>query len=181
MAESRAAHRYAFALIGIAEELKQFDKVSDDMAMLGRAIDESRDLVRFLKSPVINKAKKRAVLSDLLKGKVTDLTFKFVELITAKEREAILPDIVRAFAVLRDKHLGILRATVRSASPMTSAQRETLQKHLAGITSKNVMLTEIGDPSLMGGFSLQYEDTVWDGSVQHQLQMLREQFESSAA
>ena|SRR6185369_15107004 len=181
MAESRAAQRYALALIGIAEEFKQFDTVSEDMAMLGRAIDGSRDLVNFLKSPVINKLQKRAVLAELLKGKVSDLTFKFVELITAKEREAIMPDIIRAYAKLRDKHLGILRATVRSASAMSPGQQETLQKHLAGVTGKNVMLTEMNDASLMGGFTLQYEDTVWDGSVKHQLEMLREQFEASAA
>lgn len=176
MAETRAAYRYALALIGIAEEIGQLDPISEDFAMLGKAMRDSHDLYRFFKSPVINKHKKRVVLDALLKDKVNETTYRFIELITMKERESILPEIIVEFSRLRDKRLGIIRASVKSAVPLSRLQVDDLLKRLGAVTGKKLMFTESVDPALIGGLTVQYEDTVWDGSVRRQLDLLRERF-----
>jgi F0F1-type ATP synthase delta subunit len=43
-----------------------------------------------------------------------------------------------------------------------------------------VRLSVERDPSLVGGFTVQYEDTVWDASVRRQLELLRDRLVGGA-
>ena len=174
MSESRAAYRYALALLGLAEELKQLDAVSRDFEFLAALVKQSREFFLFLKSPVVNKQKKRTVLTGIVKGRVSEMTSKFLGLITAKGRETILPEIILQFTALRDKRLGILNVDVKSAVSLTPEQERLLVAELSRATKKNIKLRQMKDASVIGGFTAQYEDTVWDASVRHQLELMRE-------
>ncbi|MFI5252368.1 MAG: ATP synthase F1 subunit delta [Bacteroidota bacterium] len=173
MSESRSAHRYAAAIIGVAIELKQLDVVSSDFNLMKNVIQSSKEFSLFLKSPIIDKEKKKKVLEDVFKGKMTDVTMKFIILITQKGRETILPEIIRQFDILRDKQLGIISVTLRSVTKINPDQRTKLIDSIQSVTKKTVRLNEVIDAQLIGGFSVQYEDTVWDGSVRRQLETLR--------
>lgn len=176
MAETRAAYRYALAIIGIAEETKQLETVSADFDALSGLMKGSREFYLFLKSPVINKEKKKSVLSDSLKGKVSEVTYQFLRLLMMKGREDIIPEIIQQFNKLRDERMGIVNVTVRSAITFTKEQEQQLAAQLNKVTKKKPRFQFVTDPSLISGFTVQYEDTVWDGSVRHQLELLRKRF-----
>ena len=178
MKNTRAAYRYALAVLGVAEEVKQLDAVSNDFDMLDKLLHKSREFVLFLKSPVINKEKKKRVLDEMLKNKVSQTTHLFVRLMTTKGRENILPEIIQQFSKLRDKQMGIINAEVRSAVDLNDIQTQALSGMLRKFTGKNVRLNLKKDPSIIGGFAVQYEDTVIDGSVKRQLEVLAEKFAS---
>ena len=181
MTESRAAHRYALALFGLAEEMKQLEAVGNDLRSLQDLLKGSKELLVFLKSPVVNREKKKTVLSELLKGKVSEMTFQFVKLLAQKHREDLLPDIINQFNALWDEKRGIVPVTVTTASPFTKEQEGNLVEQFRRLTKKTPRLQFVDDPSLKGGFSLQYEDTVWDGSVRHQLEQLRKRLTQGTA
>jgi len=181
MADSRASYRYALAVLGVAEEIKQLDRVRDDFSLIGKTIDDSREFALFLKSPVISQGKKKQLLEIVFKQSVCDLTMKFIVLITNKGREMLLPEIIRQFMLLYNQRHGIIDVAVKTAAKMTTDQQKILSDRLQKITGKSVRFTELLDPKLIGGFTVQYEDTVWDGSVKHQLETLREQLVGGAA
>lgn len=176
MAESRAAYRYALALIGLAEEVKQLDAVSADMENLEKLVKSSRDLFLFLKNPVINREKKKMVLSEILKGKVSDLTFQFMKLLATKNREHLLPEIIEQYGKLLDQKRGVIPVIVRTASSFSKEQEQMLAERLRTMTKKIPRMKFVQDASLLGGFAVQYDDTVWDGSVRHQLERLKKRF-----
>lgn len=174
MSEFRAAYRYAVALLGAAEEVRKLDVVSNDLASLEKLVKDSREFVLFLKSPVVNSERKKRTLTDILQGKVSDLTMKFVVLLASKGREGLLPEIIRQFYALRDRRLGILNVTARTAVAFKPEQEKLLVDKLESATKKKVRITFVIDPSLKGGFVVQHDDAVWDASVRHQLELLRE-------
>jgi F-type H+-transporting ATPase subunit delta len=176
MVESRAAYRYALALIGLAEEVKQLDAVSKDIQDLEKLIASSRELVLFLKSPVVNREKKKTVLAELFKGKVSDLTFQFIKLLATKDRETLLPEIIVQYGRLLDIKRGIIPVTVRTASAFSKEQELQLAERLNTMTKKTPRMKFVQDASLLGGFAVQYDDTVWDGSVLRQLELLKKRF-----
>ena len=180
MKESRAAYRYALAIIGLAEELKQLDAVSKDFEFLSGLVKQSREFFLFLKSPVVNKEKKRIAISEIVKGNVSELTFRFLRLLVSKGREKIIPEILEQFSRVRDERLGILKATVRAVQPLSPAQEKQLIEQIHRVTNKNPRLQFMKDENIIGGFVVQYGDTVWDGSVLHQLELLRERFTKNA-
>jgi F-type H+-transporting ATPase subunit delta len=181
MSESRSAYRYALAILEVAEETKQLDRVGEDLALIGNAIKESREFYLFLRSPIVNKDKKEHLLGEVFNGKICDLTMKFIILVTHKGRERHLIEIIREFNALRDQRLGIINVSVKTASTLTQDQRKRLVERIQTVTKKSVRLDETLEPQLIGGFTVQYEDTVWDGSVRRQLETLRERLIGGAA
>lgn len=176
MSEYRAASRYAAAMLGVAEESTKLDEVSKDCTYIETLLKNVREFRMFLKSPVVNSEKKKKTLKEIFTGRVTDLMMKFIFLLASKGREGLLPEIIQQFYRLRDARLGILNVTARTAVPLTSHQEKTLVGRLEKVTKKRIRLASIIDPALKGGFIVQHEDTVWDASVRHQLELLRERF-----
>ena len=181
MGPSRAAARYALALLGTAEDRKELETVANDVETLGRMIAASADFALFLRSPVISTERKRSVLREILGGgRVGAAMQAFVLLLAQKDRESLLPEILVEFRRLRDERLGILHVRARSAADFTAEQKTRISERLGASTGKKVQLTVERDPSLIGGFTIQYEDTVWDASVRRQLEVLRERLTGGA-
>lgn len=180
MSNVRVARRYAEALMNLAEEQKQLDRVADDLQAIQRLTMASHDLVLFLKSPVINKEKKLGIFAELFQKKVTPLTLHFLSLLTEKSREDILPQIIEQFFVLHDERLGIVNVQVKAIGELTRDQGKLLQQRLESHTKKKVRFTLSVDKLLKGGFVARVGDTVFDGSVKRQLELMKERFAEGA-
>jgi F-type H+-transporting ATPase subunit delta len=130
----------------------------------------------FLSSPIIPKQKKQAIIAELFASRVSATTMRFLNLLVNKGRESILADIIRMFYRLRDDKFGIVNANVIVAAPIAPEQEQTLQQSLERYTHKTVHMRFNLDKSIQGGLVVQVGDTVLDGSIRRQLQLLREKF-----
>ncbi len=176
MTNVRVARRYAEALVEMAEEQKNTEAVAKDLESLRQLIAGSRELLLFLKSPIINKVKKHDVLRLLFEGRLDVATIRFLDLIADKGREEYLPDIIDQFFVLLEERQGIVRVEVKVAADFSKDQTALLQKKFETYTSKQVRITFTLDKQLKGGFVARVGDTVFDGSVKRQLELLRQRF-----
>jgi F-type H+-transporting ATPase subunit delta len=174
MSQHRAAYRYALSLFEVALETKCLDQVSADLVTIESVIASSTDFALFLKSPIVKTFRKKSIMSEIFDGKVNALTMKFLLLLVAKEREPILREIIKRFFRLKDERTGVLDVTARTAVGFSKPQEDELARRLGEATKKKIRIRWIADPALKGGFTVQYEDTVWDASVRRQLELLRE-------
>jgi len=181
MVSSRLTRRYAQALLSLAEEQKQLDRVVQDLELLQRTAKESKEFIVFLKSPVIKRDKKREVFSELFKNKVGALTLEFLSLLCEKGREDVLPQIIVQFFLLRDEHLGIVHVDVKAATELSKEQFDNIQRRFETITSKKVRISFNLDTLVKGGFVARVGDTVFDGSVRRQLELMRKRFSEGAS
>jgi F-type H+-transporting ATPase subunit delta len=174
MADSRAASRYVKSLLGLAVEKNVIEQVHQDMLLFTRVLDENRELKLALSNPIIKHDKKRAVLEQIFKGKVNDLTLAIFDIITKKHREPILYTIAKQFHDAYNEHKGIGIATVISAVPLDSGIRAELLAIIKKINErKEVELIEKIDPSLIGGFVLNVGDRQIDASLKSRLKSLK--------
>ncbi len=173
MRHGRVAQRYAEALLGAAAEAGVEEAVSQDLAMVQRAIAGSTDLQLLLKSPVIKQDRKREALKAIFEGRVSATTLVFLDLVTEKGRESALPFIIKRFGELRDVTLGILRMRVTSGTDLSDDQKKALTERFAALTQKTIDMTVDTDPALKGGFLARVGDTVFDGTIKRQLEMMR--------
>ncbi|HXG38607.1 MAG TPA: ATP synthase F1 subunit delta [Bacteroidota bacterium] len=176
MISTRVTRRYARALMDLAEEQKQLDRVVEDFELLQRVTKESKEFHLFLKSPVVKKEKKKEIFSSLFGTTIGPLTSSFVNLLIDKGREDILPQIINQFFALRDERLGIVSVEVKAAIDLTKDQLNEIRQRFEGITKKKVRVALSLDKQLKGGFLARVGDTVYDGSVRHQLELMRERF-----
>jgi F-type H+-transporting ATPase subunit delta len=175
MKNTRAARRYAVALMNVSEEQRAVDRVADDLQTIGAALAGSRDLRVMLASPVVSPMKKKAVFDDLFANRVGKETLTFAHLLIHKNREAVLPELIGEFRALLDDRRGLVHVDVATATPLTPAQESRLQQEMERFTGKNVQLRLALDPSIRGGVIVRIGDTVLDGSIRRQLARLREQ------
>jgi F-type H+-transporting ATPase subunit delta len=176
MSNLRTANRYAEALMTTAEELHLLKEVSDDLNVIKRSIDESHEFQRFLKSPVIKKEKKQQVFEASFGKSVQPLTLKFLSFLAEKAREDILLNIIEAFGRLQDEALGIVNVHVKAASELSAQQTVQLEQRFEAYSKKKVRIDVSLDSKLIGGFIARIGDTMFDGSVKRQLELLRKRF-----
>jgi F-type H+-transporting ATPase subunit delta len=174
------ARRYALALYQEAEARGAVAPTDEDVQALREVLDGSRELTALFESPIVPREKKEAVVTKLFEGRVGELTLRFVRLLLEKEREDLLPVVVRAYGALRDQRLGIVEAHVRTARPLGAGEAQALERTLAERTGKQVRLRTEVDPALVGGLVVRIGDRVYDRSVRHQLGLLREQLRRRA-
>jgi F-type H+-transporting ATPase subunit delta len=151
----------------------ELQSVETDLNTLHTLIESSREFELLLVSPVIKPDKKKSVLEALLKGGVSEITFRFINLLVSKGRENVFPSIVKeALAQLRIMN-NIQAATVKTASTLDDDSKARVLAEVAKLHDGEVELTEIVDPSLIGGFILRMDDKEIDASIKRQLSTLR--------
>jgi F-type H+-transporting ATPase subunit delta len=176
MTNLRIANRYAEALLTTADKLHILKNVSDDLTVIQRIIKESHDFQRFLKSPIIKKEKKQEVFKATFGSIVQPLTIQFLSLLVKKEREEALPGVIESFFRLQDEMLGIVHVSVKTAVELSQQQTAQLKQRFEDFSKKKVQIDLSLDKELIGGFIARIGDTVFDGSVKQQLELLRKRF-----
>ena len=177
MAETRVASRYVRSLLSLAVEQKALDDVHKDMQLFAKVADENRAFALMLRNPIIRHDKKREVLQAIFKGKVHALTFAIFDIITKKNREAILIDIARQFHNAYNVYKGITKAVVTTAAPLDAALRKEIEQVVKTISNKkDVELIEKVDASIVGGFVLSVGDRQIDASINSKLKELKLKF-----
>jgi F-type H+-transporting ATPase subunit delta len=68
----------------------------------------------------------------------------------------------------------VVRARVTSAAPLPADRVAQLERELAALTGRKVVMSADVDPAILGGVVARIGSTVWDGSVKRQLEKIRE-------
>lgn len=175
MLSPKLASRYAKSLMDLSKSLGKESEVIKDMQQLKETIVSSKDLQLLLKSPIVNSDKKNSVLTEVFKGKLSDVSSKFIQLLVNKGREENLSEIVDAFIQQYNTNHHIVNATLTTA---VDVDAKTIDKVKALIledtTVKEVRLTTKVNPTIVGGFILQYDDKKLDNSVVRKLQLIKQ-------
>jgi F-type H+-transporting ATPase subunit delta len=174
MENQSIARRYAQALYEEAERGQGVEQVDEDVRLIQETLEGSRQLVTFFESPIVSREKKEAVVEQLFGRRLRPLTLEFLRLLVRKRREDLFPGVVRAYQALRDEQLGIMEARARAAHPLGGEEESQLVAALERLTGRRIRLRVEQDPRLIGGLVVRVGDTVYDGSVRHQLETLRE-------
>ena len=174
MIGSTIAKRYARAFYEIAAEESQLEKYYKELSSFSAIINDNKDLKDFLANPVFDQIEKKSVVESILqKTDISVLTANFLKLLTDKQRIVVLSDIVDCYRELMDEALKTVRASVKTAFPLSAELIRKLQQGLEGQTQKTVEMTVIEDPSLLGGIVVRVGDTVYDNSIRTQLNNIK--------
>ena len=173
MSSYNIATRYANALMELATEKNVLKQVADDMELVFNGIAYSKELRTILKSPVIKTEKKESILNEIFKNKIGDVSANFLQFVIKKNRENLIYDILKRFKELYYLKINRVEANVTSSVELTEQQKDQLQDSLEQFTQKDVTSIFSIDDSIIGGFVVKINDTVFDASIKQQLNKLR--------
>jgi F-type H+-transporting ATPase subunit delta len=175
MAGTRAAIRYAKAILSLATDNQKAEAVQADMALIGQSIANNASLENALKSPVVKLLEKAAVLDALFPSVSSESKSLFTTLVSNK-RVNILGQIATQYGILYDQVNNKENAFVTTAIAMTSELEEKVMAKLKTLTTKEVTLHKSVDANILGGFVLRVGDLQYDASVSNQLNTLKRKF-----
>jgi F-type H+-transporting ATPase subunit delta len=168
------AGRYASALFELANESSKLSDVEKDLVTFQGLLDESSDLVRLVRSPVIaadDQARAIAVIVD--KAGIGGLAANFLKLVSSNRRLFVIQDIIKAYRTLAAKARGEIAAEVTSAVPLSDEQVAALKETLKASMGKDVTLQSRVDPSLLGGLIVKVGSRMIDSSLKTKLQNIK--------
>lgn len=172
MAGSRAAHRYAKALLSLASEKNQLQEVDEDMRLIHQTIKDSKDLRLLLKSPIIKSDLKLSSLKEIFK-EVSAQSKQLFEVLIANKRINLLPQVVQAFIALVNKMNNVTTAEVITAIPLTGELEKKVLRKIKELTGNEATLKKKVDKELLGGFLLRIGDLQYDASISGKLNNLK--------
>ena len=171
MAKTISARRHAQAVFQIALEKKELESWQSDLNMIAEVVGNPQ-LVAILENPKLQFNQKEKILQNILTG-INPVAMNLVYFLVVKNRLRIVDDLVVEYKRLINAHYGREMAEVITAIPLGDEEKERLQKKLATITQKEVVITTQVDPDIMGGLVAKVGDQVIDGSVRTRLKELR--------
>lgn len=175
MAGTRAAARYAKAILSLAKDQNTTEVVNNDMKLISKTIADNKDLKNVLKSPVVRSAIKKSILVGTFKD-ITPSTSNLIDTLIANKRIALLDEIAVQYNLLFD-HLNDMQvAKVTTAVPMTDEIKTKVLAKVKELTGKEAEIKNIVDEDIIGGFILRVGDIQYNASIANKLNRLKREF-----
>jgi len=166
--------RYATALYELADEQKTLDDVAADLRALRGLVDESADLRRLIRSPVVTRADQGKAIAALAeRAGFQPLVRNILGLLARNRRLFVLPQVIEAYLAELAARRGEVTAEVIAAQALTEAQRQTLDEKLRRAVGGKVTIELRVDPGLLGGLIVKLGSRMVDASLSSKLQRLQ--------
>ena len=175
MSGSRAAIRYAKAVLSLATDQKSAEAVNSDMKSITSAIAQSEDLNQMLQSPVVRSSDKKSVLTSVFNN-ANVATTNLIDTLISNKRLALLNDVAASYTQLYDQMRGTQVATVTTAVTLTSDLKTKVLAKVKELTGKEAEVENIIDESIIGGFILRVGDIQYNASIANKLDKLKREF-----
>ena len=179
MARKSAARRYAEAAFEVAMRDDAVDAWRNELDTAAAVVADER-VGRALANPSIPLETRMDVSRTTFGSLVGPKVLNLIDLMLRRGRIEELPRLAAEFRRLDDQRQSITRATVISASPLTSDEVGALTERLEQSAGGRVALDTEVDPRLLGGLVVRLGDRLIDGSVRSRLERLRNQLVSGA-
>ena len=116
MSGTRAAIRYAKAVLSLAVDQKTEEAVNNDMKLIAKTVSENTDLDLALKNAIAKQDTKKAILNQIFSN-LNPLTSKLFDVLVDNNRIDAVADVARKYNELYEAHMGKEKATVTTAVP----------------------------------------------------------------
>ncbi len=174
MNRSKITVRYAKALYLVGEEQKNLPLLYEDVGNLYNTLSQVKEFTLFVNNPQITYAQKIKITSEIFKDKIKEPTLNFLLFIIRKKRELYILDILRTFLEYYKSQQKIKSAILTTAIEIN----EGLKMQIINVIKKQydyeVEMSHEVNKELIGGFTLQINDQLYDASVSTNLNQIRQ-------
>jgi len=176
---SRAAIRYAKAVLDQANHANISEVVFGDMKSIQATLAGSKELRVVLQSPVVKAEDKKQALLQIFE-KNSDVTKALIQILTSNKRINLLGGVALAYVDLYNDSKGVKTATVITAVTLTPEIEAKVLSKLKQMTgSENITINNTIDEHIIGGFILRVGDLQYNASIANQLGNLKREFSKS--
>lgn len=174
MSSRTAATRYAKALLDVAGDAAA--AIERDLTTFAGLLASNTELQQALFTPSVPASGKRGIVTAVT-GRLNTAApvVKLLQLLAERDRLGMVDDLLAVYRERLLERQKIVKAELRSATPLSAEAVSAIESRLSAVTGKNVSVDAAVDPSLIGGVVARVGSTVYDGTVKTQLAKLRKE------
>ena len=141
---------YALALFETAYESGNIDEIRNEIRKIKDLLKEMPDYIEYLSNPGISKKERMEALSLAFEGKVDDVLYAFLAVMTEGSDIGSFFDAQKEFEHMYEDYKKFTYAEITSAVELTEEEKKKIVNKLESITGKSVRPKYKIDPALMG-------------------------------
>lgn len=178
MASVASSYARAFADVVLSAKLNG-DRAIVELRMLAHLLSESVELRRVWENPAVPAEQKRGILDVIIqRDEISKPVRNLVAVLIDHRRVPFLTRIVEQLEKELNARLGFAEAEITSTRDLNDSEKRALETQVAKVTGKKVRARYALDASLLGGAVVRVGSTIYDGSVQGQLDRIKEAISS---
>jgi F-type H+-transporting ATPase subunit delta len=178
MASVTKIYARAFADAVFANRLDPAQALKEALSM-AELVAGNRELRDVWETPSISADQKRSVLDAIVARQGVSRTVRnFLAVLIDHRRTSFLGPIVKEFEQELDQRMGFAEAEISSARDLTDPEKHVLEGQVQKLIGKKVRARYLRDTSLLGGAMVRVGSTIYDGSVNGQLERIRQALSS---
>ncbi|RNA67816.1 F0F1 ATP synthase subunit delta [Alteribacter keqinensis] len=167
------AYRYANALFDLAKERDQLELIGEELQAVKDVFEETNLLDEVFRHPSITNEEKKSLLKTHFGTQVSGAVMNLLFLLVDRKRISIILAVADEYKRLSYASRGVAEATVYTAKPLSEEERQAVKDTFAKKTNTGeLLLDEVNDPDVLGGFKIRIGDRVFDASVASQLERI---------
>lgn len=167
--------RYARALLKCCSEAGLEEKVYHDMQTLSQNYIDVPELRLTIDNPMLAKDSKEELLTVAAGKEPAQITKQFIKLVLKQDRESVIQFMANAYITLYRKQKNVIRGKLTTASAVTPAIEQKMRQMVESNTNGTVEFETEVNPSIIGGFILEYDTYRMDASVKSRLNSILKQ------
>jgi F-type H+-transporting ATPase subunit delta len=175
---------YAASLFEMAQADGGQPRIEETLAELEDILELARTdfaFGEFLSSRILPVEDRAASIDRIFRGRVSDLTLKFLQVVNRKDRLGHLPAIAASFDEINQHAFGRIEVDVYTAAPLDQDELAAIRSRLQGVLGKQPVLHAYTEPSMIGGVKFQIGDQLIDASVAAELRRIRDRLATHGA
>jgi len=175
LSSQTVARRYASALADVVIERREEREVQKEIELWASMVDSNPQLKEVFANPTVAYEQKRTLLEELIsRTHCRETTASFLRVLLRNQRLAQLPEVSARFGQILDERAGVVAAEITTARPIPEELKKALHDTLASATGRTVRMTFATDEAIIGGLVARIGSTIFDGSVENNLERLAE-------
>ncbi|MGI6644649.1 MAG: ATP synthase F1 subunit delta [Bacilli bacterium] len=165
---------YAQAIHSLAVEENEVEKIKKIVNDFDVELMREPKLLDLLMTPSIQNEEKEKVVRTITKPYESNLFTNTILLLTKQRRISIYPEIAKEFNKLADETLQIKHGLVYSVNELDEKTLARIEESISKSIGFTVKLTNVIEPSIIGGIKVIVGDKIFDRTVTSQIDELKE-------
>ena len=166
------ASRYGLALYSLALEENKIDSWQQDVKTLKGIFVENPDFIMILGSSFLSLEERIEILEKTLVG-VDKNIVALIDVVMENNRIDLILDVFDSFNSYCNQYRGISEGLIYSTLKLEQTVIDQIEEKISKIEHNKVELKNVVDPSLIGGVKVVIKDHIYDGSIKHNIEMMK--------
>lgn len=174
MAIVKSSTPYAKALFDLAKESNSLDSIKSDMGLIKSVLFQSSEFRDFISNPTFKADKMNAFIHTIFNGKINEKTLSFLKVLVSKNRINQLESVCESFNLLYNASLNLSDVKLTTAVAVSDEVKKQIATDV--VKNSNSNIENIIDPSILGGFIVEFDNKIFDNSVLSKLNKIKNKF-----